>query len=176
MSFMLIPDTPSDYDNAYIAVTPVNMDDASTAILAAATDISNDLIDIYNSLNSLRLSWVGQASDAATELNTLWTNVVNTLFGATGSEGPPGALNVLVQSVGQLASTYAGNEQAITGMFNAMYTSITGANQNGPATQPDTSDALPHLVVGTQVPSTNYTPVTDDGTDAPYYSTSVNET
>lgn len=154
---LVVPNMPDNYDNAYIAVTPNNINDAASAISAAASDISNDLTDIYNGLKSLKLSWTGQASGSADDLNTQWQNAVNALYGSGQPGASQGALNTLIQAVSQLAAAYASTEQSIANMFNSIYQKMIAPPSGG-------------------VHGTAYQAVTDNGNDAPYYSTSVNET
>jgi uncharacterized protein YukE len=165
----LYPSTPANYDSAYIAVTPANMNNAVNAIQNAANSIGDDLNAIFTCLADLRLAWSGPASHAADELTAQWMGSVTALFGsgsgsATGVvNSSPGALSTLLNAVSQIASNYALTEQSISDMFRKVYEHMLDPQPILPS---------PPGWHGAQPPA----PTTDNGSDAPYYSTSVNET
>lgn len=169
----LSPNTPTNYDNSYIAVTPEELENAVTALSAAADDIGDDLNAIFNCLNSLKLSWVGQASATADELMAQWTASVAKLVGTGPATGvvnsSAGDLNTLIRAVDQVANTYASTEQSILNMFQSMYQQLVLQGEVSAFLAASPAFSGP-------APSTTYTPITDDGSDAPYYTTSVNET
>lgn len=153
----------ANYDNAWIAVTPEAVNNAVNAISSEADNISNNLDLIFTTLSNLKISWVGQASDASTELIANWTANLAAVFGSGNGPVNTGSMNMLLSYLGQVASAYASTEQAISGMFTSLYNQLV---------------APAPLWGGSQSsqPSSTITPVTDSGTDAPYYLTSVNET
>jgi uncharacterized protein YukE len=156
-----IPKMPGNYNDATVWVTPVNIDAAVNKIIAAAQSIADDLKALFDSLNGLKLSWGGDASDKAMELSNQLRKLLEELFGVTVPMPTIGALGTLINGVGGVAQAYAGNEQNVYNMFNGMY----GVLVNPPASPPSPP---PGSVV-------SYTPFTDNGKDKPYYSTSVNE-
>ncbi len=190
------PAMPSNYDDVTITVDPFNMNTAVSTIHSAATDVGNALGDISNTLKDLKLSWEGKASDTSDELNQQWIAIVDKLFGVdTAAMRRKGALDVVMNGVDQIAQNYAQTEQAIHDMFQKMYDSIL--NPTIPTTSVNiTVDGTTYTVNGVPLGSTlnywadgatqhvdvpgdtsgSFKQATDDGTDAPYYSTSVNET
>lgn len=170
-----VPKMPTDYDNATVWVTPVNINDAVNNILTAAQSIADDLKAIFDRLKFLKLSWGGDAADKAEQLSYQLRDLINDMFGVEHPMPTTGALGQLVNGVSTSAQAYAQTEQNVYDMFNGMYNNLV--NPPAPPTGSVTwyADGQWYSIT---VPTggTGYTPYTDNGKDAPYYSTSVNET
>jgi uncharacterized protein YukE len=170
-----IPKMPGNYNDATVWVTPVNINDAVNKIYAAAQSIAADLKALFDCLNGLKLSWGGDASSKAQDLSNQLRSLIDELFGVAHPLPTVGALGTLINGVGGIAQAYAGTEQNVYNMFNGMYNNLV--NPPPPPTETITFEVNGQWYSITfPVTTTGYTPFTDNGTDKPYYSTSVNET
>lgn len=168
---------PANYDSTSMSVDPGGLNSCSDAIGTQVQDIANYLGNINSALSNLTLSWVGQASGAASTYNAEWGKAVQALFG-TQQDPSTGALNVLMSGLSSAAQNYSASEAAITKMFNSYASAF-------PAVSASTASMSVSYAPGGSSSGATSSPATAPIKDSPsgpdasgtdmYHTTSVNE-
>jgi uncharacterized protein YukE len=149
---------PGNWNSSTIDVDPWVLHDSAAKMTTAAQGILDDLGTIITTLNNLKLSWVGDSSDAATAATDRWNATMTELYG-TEHDASTGILNILTGGLAYAAVNYSQCEQQVHDMFSQFESALTT-----PSTQSDN-------------PQDNVTDAPYPVTPTPYYhTTSVNET
>ena len=134
---------PANYDASLINVDSSQLSTCVNNLNTAVSNINNDLANIMNSLGSLRLSWMGQASNMANQFNTEWEFSMGELFG-TQADPSDGILNILSGGVAQAVSNYSNTEASIMNMWNSFMRALMSQTPSTPTDFTDTPSGTPN--------------------------------
>ncbi|MCI4061403.1 hypothetical protein MRQ36_01945 [Micromonospora sp. R77] len=106
-----------------IDVSPSEMQSAAETIKGIITSIAEHWETIGKTWTDLKLGWIGDSADAATQFNTRLTDIQERLFGVPSADGEtvetPGLLDQLRGGVLVAAANYDSVELSVKDMWKA---------------------------------------------------------
>jgi uncharacterized protein YukE len=121
---------PSNYDSAKISVDPREIDVTAQSVRELVGDIATSLNTIQTSMNSLLLSWAGNAATEAEALNKRWNAISTKLYGTQADQGK-GLFSRLIMGLETAAENYSSNENSVTKMFEKFSSAMSGGSNHG---------------------------------------------
>jgi uncharacterized protein YukE len=168
---------PGNWNSSTIDVDPWVLHASAANMITAAQAILDDLGVIITALNNLKISWVGDSSDAATAATDRWNATMAQLFG-TQQDPSSGILNILTGGLAYDAVNYSQCEKQVRDMFAQFESALTASSDQTSSGQTPAAAvaALADSLLAAVAPQQNVT-------DAPYpissthyyHTTSVNE-
>ncbi|MGW7487216.1 WXG100 family type VII secretion target [Streptomyces sp. NPDC054786] len=134
-----------DYDSALVDVSPRTMQQTAKELDALRTEVSDCLGAIDDRLQSLRLSWTGNASRERQKITEDWQHVITGLFGQR-HQPDTGVLNALVGGVADAAGNFAKADLGVTDVFRRF---ANGLESDG---KPTYTDKTTHTAVTADYP------------------------
>jgi len=102
----------ADYDGINLAIDPDDVASTVTTLEALCSDMSDQLVNIENTIFNLQLSWVGSTEAEAQEFVDQWNSVMTDLFGTTDNP-EEGVLPVILDGLQGAAVAFSNVETQI---------------------------------------------------------------